>query len=103
MWAAMKSADAEFRAKPVTVRAIQMTENRIRSNEEWPDWLHEAWNKGPREEGSLFLYVKEPRRLAICTPEGAKIISSGDYLILGTRGEIYPCKPDVFEGKYELV
>lgn len=29
--------------------------------------------------------------------------SEGDYIIKGLRGEFYPCKPDVFEKKYELI
>lgn len=27
----------------------------------------------------------------------------GDYIIRGTKGEYYPCDPDVFADKYELV
>jgi hypothetical protein len=27
----------------------------------------------------------------------------GDYIIRGVNGEIYPCKPDVFEKTYEKV
>ena len=27
----------------------------------------------------------------------------GDYIIKGVQGEIYPCKPDIFEATYEVV
>lgn len=27
----------------------------------------------------------------------------GDYIILGVNGEVYPCKPDIFEKTYEEV
>jgi hypothetical protein len=27
----------------------------------------------------------------------------GDYIIKGVKGEIYPCKPDIFEATYEQV
>lgn len=27
----------------------------------------------------------------------------GDFIIQGINGEIYPCKPDIFEKTYELV
>ena len=27
----------------------------------------------------------------------------GDYIIKGLRGELYPCKPDIFEKSYEKV
>lgn len=29
--------------------------------------------------------------------------SVGDYIIKGLRGEFYPCKPDVFKMKYEVI
>lgn len=28
---------------------------------------------------------------------------NGDYIIKGTQGEFYPCKPDIFELTYERV
>lgn len=28
---------------------------------------------------------------------------NSDYLIKGVQGEIYPCKPDIFEQTYEKV
>ena len=29
--------------------------------------------------------------------------NAGDWLIKGVAGELYPCKPDIFEATYELV
>ena len=40
--------------------------------------------------------------MKIKTLEGDMQASEGDYIIKGLRGEFYPCKPDVFEKKYEL-
>jgi len=40
--------------------------------------------------------------LKIKTLEGNMSISYGDYIIKGLKGEFYPCKPDIFEMKYEL-
>lgn len=37
------------------------------------------------------------------TLEGSHIVSEGDWIITGVKGEKYPCKPDVFEATYELV
>ena len=39
--------------------------------------------------------------LIIKTLEGDMVASTGDYIIRGLRGECYPCKPDVFQKKYE--
>lgn len=41
--------------------------------------------------------------LIISTLEGKMKASHGDYIIKGLLGEFYPCKPDVFEKKYELI
>lgn len=38
----------------------------------------------------------------IKTLEGDMKANVGDYIIRGLRGEYYPCKPDVFQKKYEL-
>lgn len=39
----------------------------------------------------------------ITTLEGVMHANVGDYIITGVHGEIYPCKPDIFEETYELV
>jgi CheY-like chemotaxis protein len=44
-----------------------------------------------------------PKRLAIHTLEGVLIAEPGDWIITGTKGEQYPCKPDIFEKTYEFV
>jgi len=41
--------------------------------------------------------------LDIKTLEGTMHANIGDYIITGVNGEIYPCKPDIFEKTYELV
>jgi hypothetical protein len=39
----------------------------------------------------------------IQTLEGGHIVSPGDYIITGVKGEHYPCKPDIFRLTYEMV
>lgn len=39
----------------------------------------------------------------IKTLEGEHMVSDGDYIVTGIKGERYPCKPDIFEETYELV
>lgn len=31
------------------------------------------------------------------------IANVGDYIIKGVRGELYPCKPDIFKETYDLI
>ena len=38
----------------------------------------------------------------IDTLEGAHIVTPGDWIITGVKGEFYPCKPDIFELTYEV-
>ena len=42
-------------------------------------------------------------KVVIKTLEGYMIASPGDYIIKGVKGELYPCKPDIFESTYEMV
>ena len=44
-----------------------------------------------------------PCELYIETLEGTHHVSVGDYIIQGLHGELYPCKPDIFEKTYEEV
>lgn len=37
----------------------------------------------------------------IRTLEGGHVVSPGDWIITGVKGEQYPCKPDIFELTYE--
>lgn len=37
----------------------------------------------------------------IHTLEGNQLVSEGDWIITGVKGEKYPCKPDIFELTYE--
>lgn len=46
-------------------------------------------------------YVKD--RGIITTLEGDMVVTSGDWIIKGVKGEYYPCKPDIFENIYERV
>ena len=91
--------------KPVVIEAFQMTPERRQSNEDWPQWLHEAWLKDNHEPGSVFPtdypHSDGTDMLTIQTLEGTHLVSWGDYIIQGIHGELYPCKPDIFEQTYE--
>lgn len=41
--------------------------------------------------------------LSIETLEGVMRADVGDWIIRGVKGELYPCKPDIFEATYEAV
>lgn len=45
----------------------------------------------------------EANEMTIKTLEGELHVSVGDYVIRGTQGEYYPCKPDIFFEVYEVI
>lgn len=42
-------------------------------------------------------------KLGIHTLEGVMTTTPGDWIIRGVKGELYPCKPDIFAATYEPV
>ena len=106
-----------FVKKPVIIEAFRMTLERRRDNSEWPEWLNAGWNKEKDEVGSVYPILfdsnqelssnkeikREDDRLAIRTLEGVHEVSWDDWIIRGVAGELYPCKPDIFEQTYEEV
>ena len=96
---------AKFRKKPVIVEAFQMTEKRRIDNSEWPVWLNQAWQLDRETSGSLYPIEQGTGDglLAIGTLEGPHLVRWDDWIIRGIKGELYPCKPDIFEKTYEPV
>jgi hypothetical protein len=95
---------AKFRKKPVVIEAILNTGawGPIR------DWLQEL--AGEEFGGFAFAPMTTPPvirnadgSLSIKTLEGTMIASVGDYMICGVKGELYPCKNDIFLATYEPV
>lgn len=81
----------KYRKKPVVIEA-----------EQW-DGTVESFNKIDllNIDGNDFILRKENGTLLIPTLEGDMIASIGDYIIRGVSGEVYPCKPDIFDMTYE--
>lgn len=86
----------------MVIQAFQMTYERRWDNSEWPEWLNEAWQKDAGE-GSLFVDGDDDGRELLCigTREGIHKVVWNDWIIQGVKGELYPCKPDIFELTYE--
>lgn len=93
-----------YRKKPVVVEAFQMTKERRMDNCDWPYWLHLAWNGDRGASGTLQrvdMDAPMPDALEIVTLEGVHLVQFDDFIIKGVKGELYPCKPDIFEATYE--
>jgi hypothetical protein len=89
---------AMFRKKPVVIEAWQFTpENCARP----PSWVKGRWEKGRVENGIVTLSKDGEDLLFIDTLEGTMSAHVGDWIIKGVKGELYPCKPDIFAATYE--
>ena len=84
----------------MVIEAFQMTREARECYRTWPLWLKKAKWKSFREIGSLYIYLN---KLLINTMEGQLNVSIDDWIIRGVKGEIYPCKPNIFKLTYELV
>jgi hypothetical protein len=93
------------------IEGFQMTEARRWAMTEWPSWIHDAWHKRWPEPGAIASMESAPPRgvpghgdrLVISTLEGEVAVNHGDFIIQGVKGELYPCKPDIFEATYCMV
>lgn len=94
-----------YRKKPVIIEAWKWTGERGDLNRA-PDWLKRAYAMRWSEKGSVRVYDDEISGLSylqIMTLEGVHNAMTGDFIIQGVKGELYPCKPDIFEQTYEEV
>lgn len=91
---------SKYKKKPVEVEAFQYDGDLKDSNEKYyiPNWAVTAFENGIMFYGE---YENSPSELFIKTLEGTHHVSVGDYIIRGVKGELYPCKPDIFEETYE--
>ena len=87
----------KFRKKPVEIEAVKWEGGKI---SEVTPWISEALNKNPYEEGAI---MRVGDKVMIFTLEGEMTAKDGDYIIRGVEGEIYPCKPDIFNKTYDVV
>lgn len=101
---------AKFRKKPIVIEALQL---------EWGTWnemcdfagvgkLSDGKPQGTyvNAEGIAVEEVPpDPARIGLLIPtlEGLMLGVQDDWIIKGVKGELYPCKPDIFEATYEPV
>jgi hypothetical protein len=88
---------AKFRKKPVVIEAVQIPEK----------WDGESV---PHALSDISMFIVSGRAdwaladdggVDITTLEGVMHGSPGDWIICGVSGELYPCKPDIFDATYE--
>lgn len=86
----------KFRKKPVVIEAFEVHPEDNQTRRLPPGWLVDALMAGtvkPLAGGGLDIH----------TLEGVMRAEVGDWVIQGVKGELYPCKPDIFAATYERV
>ena len=101
----------KYRKRPVVIEAFQYDGDMINSSGKpyVPEWAISAVNNNTMyyDGSELFIHTLEGdhhvTELFIHTLEGDHHVTVGDYVIQGINGELYSCKPDIFEKTYEVV
>lgn len=82
----------KFRKKPVVIDAVQWDGTNVSDVREFfGSFMSWRFNRNDEPTGCIY----------IVTLEGVHRADSGDWIIKGTKGEFYPCKPDIFITIYE--
>lgn len=81
-----------YRKKPIVIEAYCFNQKKENNR---PDWFQDAVS-----ENKIVTYEDHA---IIKTLEGNMKANLGDWVIKGLSGELYPCKPDIFEATYEVV
>ena len=79
----------KFRKKPIVIEAFRYW------MDDRPDWFCDLVTANE--------IVTFETHCEIKTLEGVMRGEVGDYIIHGVKGEVYPCKPDIFEATYDAV
>lgn len=83
----------KYRKRPVVIEAWKI--KNVTLEDLLPTWVVNAiMTHQFNEQGDGY---------SIATLEGKMHAEVGDYLIKGIHGELYSCKPDIFEETYEAV
>ena len=91
----------KYRKKPIVISAFHLP--KVKTTiifEDWPEWIKKAIRQH-RDVGSLRPMIHN--RWKVGTLEGSLVAKCGDWVIRGVKGEIYPCKDDIFRATYEEV
>lgn len=97
-----KNVTSKFRKKPVVIEAFRVPALNDETTQATPHWFVQAMIDGrlvARDDGSILVKTLEDGKAG----EAKHVADVGDWVIKGVKGELYPCKPDVFILTYDEV
>jgi hypothetical protein len=80
----------KYRKKPVVIEAFQYQAGM--SN--FPEWTMDKIDLAVSRQNNY---------IVIATLEGDMRANPGDWIIKGVKGELYPCRDDIFRATYDEV
>lgn len=85
---------AKFKKKPVVIEAITFAEFvEFAKSTPAPHWSIPYGTVNITHENDNLYFIP--------TPEGVMDFTPNDMLLTGVKGEVYPCKKDIFDLTYE--
>ncbi len=88
---------SKFRKKPIVIEAEQFYPDIT----PWPEGVRAVEFIGGENNRHADLKSTNHNGWFINTLEGGHEVTPGDWIITGIAGEVYPCKPDIFEATYD--
>lgn len=88
----------KYRKRPIEIQAIRASEALRCARHDWyqlPDWIVQAY------DACDLLFLSD--QIEIKTLEGTMTARRDDWIICGIKGELYPCRDDIFRETYEAV
>lgn len=87
----------KYRKKPVVIEAFKFYVDPM------PDWFMDkvTSNEVVLKNCDHSRFGIDEAYCEIETLEGVMKANGGDFIIKGVKGELYPCKSDIFEATYE--
>lgn len=95
----------KYRKKPVVIEAEQFNLPPAMPDGKLPDGV--TCIRIDPDDGRILCEVTKNQDVegnlafGIKTLEGWHVVSDGDWIITGIKGEKYPCKDDIFKATYE--
>lgn len=83
--------------KPILVHAMKFVDGQFAVME---PWLQEKYEEGAWRY-NFDITFGQRSGFIVDTLEGRMTGSEGDYIVMGIKGELYPCRGDIFEETYE--
>ena len=96
-----------FVKKPIEVEAYQMTEEQAWDVDSYPAWLADASRKNQLVFNVMSANASkvhpEVPIARVVTINGPSQFRLNDWLVIDTKGYLYPCDPEIFAATHEPI